>query len=95
MTAEQFWHGDVRLIGAYEKAYYRNLTFSAWVQGNYQMIAVEKGARNALASKKEHIDRTWVEYIDPVEKAMKTRSKIDPKKEQKNQEKWFFNTFFS
>jgi hypothetical protein len=95
MTPEQFWYGDIRLLNAYEKAYYRNISYNAWVQGNYEMFATEKGVRNAIATKKEHIDRNWVDYIDPIEKALKTRSKLDPKKEQKNQENWFFETFFS
>ena len=95
MTPEQFWYDDIRLFNAYEKAYYRNVSFKAWVQGNYDMFAVEKGARNALASKESNIDRTWVEYIDPVEEKTKQNPKKHDREEQRNQENWVLQTFFS
>jgi hypothetical protein len=95
MTPEQFWYDDTRLIRAYEKAYYRDVTFKAWVNGNYDMIATEKGARNALVTKKSDIDRTWVEYTDPIEKKAKQKPKKQDREEQRNQENWVLNTFFS
>lgn len=72
MPLDEFWHGDMRLLEAYQIAYYRDVTYRAWVAGNYNMVAVEKGARNALATKQEHIDRTWVEYKDIIKKEEKT-----------------------
>ena len=95
MTPEQFWYDDIRLIRSYEIQYYRDITYRAWVQGNYQMIANEKGARNAMATKKKDIDRTWVDYIDPIEKLDKPKPKKQDREEQRNQESWVFNTFFS
>ena len=68
MPLNEFWHGDMRLLEVYQKAYYKNVTYTAWINGNYMMFAVEKGARNALAVKKEHIDRTWVDYVDITKK---------------------------
>lgn len=95
MTPEQFWYDDTRLLNVYEKAYYRNITYTSWVQGNYEMIAFEKGARNALATKTKDIDRTWVDYIDPIEKLKKSKPKKQDRAEQRSQESWVFNTFFS
>ena len=95
MTPEQFWYDDARLFNVYEKAYYRNITYTAWVQGHYTMFATERGARNALASKQSEIDRNWVEYIDPVEKKTKQKPKKHDREEQRNQENWVLNTFFS
>lgn len=95
MTPEQFWYDDIRLIQSYEIKYYSDVTYRAWVQGNYDMIAVEKGARNALTTKKEHIDRKWVDYNDPIERILNKMSEEDNKREQRNQENWFYNTFFA
>lgn len=95
MTPDEFWYEDIRLIESYEIKYYRDVTYKAWVQGNYQMFAVEKGARNALASKPKDIDRTWVDYIDPIEKFEKSKPKKQDREEQRNQENWVYNTFFA
>ena len=44
------------------------MTHAAWINGNYNRIATEIGARNALITKKQdHIDK-WVDYIDPIER---------------------------
>jgi hypothetical protein len=96
MTEQQFWFGDIRLIRVYQKAYYRNISYIAHTQGNITMIAVEKGARNALASKKKDIDRTWGEYKDPFEKFNKPKITIENleeefRKQQYEQQSWLFN----
>lgn len=96
MTEEQFWHGDLRLLEVYQKAYYRNISYIAHIQGNYTMIATEKGARNALATKKKDIDRKWIEYKDPFEKFDKpkiTKDNLEEefRKQQIEQNDWLFN----
>lgn len=35
MTAQQFWHDDIRLLDKYQKAHYRKLHDSAYLQGVY------------------------------------------------------------
>lgn len=96
MTTEQFWYGDTRLLNVYQKAYYRNLSYSAWVQGNYNLYAVEQGARNALASKSSDIDRKWFDYIDPIKKFSKpqiTKDNLETefRQSQANQNAWLRN----
>ena len=94
MPLNEFWHGDLRLLEAYRKAYIRNVCFVAWKQGDYNRIAMEIGAKNALATKKsEHIDR-WIEFIDPIEKIEKAKLKEkqqDDNVTQHNQNMWFYN----
>ena len=84
------------LLEIYQKAYLRNLTYSAWVQGNYIMFAVEKGAKNALATKKSDIDRTWIDYVDPIKKFNKptiTKDNLEQefRQSQANQNAWLRN----
>jgi hypothetical protein len=96
MSEEQFWYGDTRLLNVYQKAYYLDKSYSAWLQGNYNMHAVERGARNALASKASDIDRNWVEYVDPLEKFNKpkiTKDNLETefRQSQANQNAWLRN----
>ena len=68
MSLNQFWYGDMRLLEVYNIAYMRSTTHLAWMNGNYNRIATEIGARNALITKKQdHIDK-WVDYTDPIER---------------------------
>lgn len=97
MSEYQFWHGDMRLLEAYKKAYYRNISYTAWYNGMYNRIAVEIGAKNALATKKSnHIDE-WVDYKDPIEKKKKDKpkNKLEHEKEfrlhQARQNAWLFH----
>lgn len=93
MPLNEFWYGEISLLKAYEKAYYRNATYMAWVQGDYFMVAVEKAVRNSLAMKKEQIDRKWIDYVDPIDRLLNQKTEKDNKVEQQNQEEWFFNLF--
>ena len=60
------------------------------------MIAVEKGARNALATKKKDIDRKWSDWVDPFEKLDKpkvTRENLEEafRQQQIEQNNWLFH----
>ena len=66
MPLDEFWHGDLRLLEAYQKAYMRNVSYNAWFNGMYVRLAVETGAKNALATKKSERINDWVEYVDPI-----------------------------
>ena len=68
MSVNEFWYADMRLLDIFYIAYSRSMTHAAWINGNYNRIATEIGARNALITKKQdHIDK-WVDYIDPIER---------------------------
>lgn len=82
----------MRCLEARRKAYIRDVCFRAWKQGDYERIATEIGAKNALATKKsEHIDR-WIDFTDPIEKIEKANAKPnDLSVEQHNQNMWFLH----
>lgn len=67
MPLNEFWFGDMRLFEAYKKAYLRNISYTAWYQGNYNRIACEIGAINSMVKKKDDRIKDWVEYQDPTE----------------------------
>lgn len=73
MPLDEFWYGDMRLLEAYQKAYYRNVCFNAWKIGDYMREAVYIGAHNALATKKSEMITKWVEFTDPMEKLFKPK----------------------
>ena len=50
MSEYQFWHGDMRLLEVYQKAYYRNTSYSAWLQGQYNQVAYGVVMSNAFAN---------------------------------------------
>lgn len=82
----------MRCLEARRKAYIRDVCFRAWKQADYNRIATEIGAKNAMATKKsEHIDR-WIEFTDPIEKIEKAKAKPnDLSVEQHNQNMWFLH----
>lgn len=51
MSVNEFWHGDTRLLTAYQQAYYTDKSYSAYQQANYVSAAVEVGIANAFADK--------------------------------------------
>lgn len=94
MTEYQFWHGDMRLLEVYRKAYHRNISYTAWYHGLYGRIAVEMGAKNALAMKKSEKIEKWCDWKDPLEKVHKPKTKeqqeIEFRKQQMQQNAWLF-----
>ena len=65
MTYEQFWYGDPRLFDVYQKAYLRDKSYTAWLQGQHDAVAYSVALENAFAKK----GATPVEYPkwkDPV-----------------------------
>lgn len=94
MPLNEFWHGDLRLFEAYQKAYIRHISYTAWCQGNYNRIAVEIGAKNSMITKKsDHIDK-WLEFDDPIEKIVKSKAKSSQKDDNETQHiqnMWFYN----
>jgi hypothetical protein len=64
----------------------------AWKQGDYNRIAMEIGAKNALATKKSERINNWIEFEDPIEKIEKANAKPkDYSVEQHNQNMWFLH----
>lgn len=91
----EFWYGDVRLLLAYKKAYLRNTSYNAWVQGGYNFAAFTITLANAFA-KKGQSPKTFPEWKDPVEKLEKMYIKQEKYEVvQHRQEMWFYNMLHS
>lgn len=68
MSIQDFWHGDLDLISAYEKAYYNHLYQSAYIQGIYVNSAFSIAYNNAWnkGNKKEYGKE--IEMVDIIVK---------------------------
>ena len=53
MPMHEFWHGDIDLIYAYEKAYYNHLYQSAYIHGAYNNSAFTIAYGNAWSKNKK------------------------------------------
>ena len=51
LSAEEFWHKDKRLFGAYQRAYYTRLHEQSWLNGLYVNVALCNLAGNIFAKK--------------------------------------------
>lgn len=74
MSLDEFWYGDIRLLDAYQKAYYRNSCYNAWLIGSNMNVALNKFFNNFNAKNRGQIDWEWVEFKDPMEKLKKSKT---------------------
>lgn len=95
MPLNEFWHGDMRLLSAYQKSYIRGTHYSAWVQGQYNEAAYGVIMSNAF-SKKGQKQAEYPKWKDPLEKIQKPRIKKENleeefRKQQVKQNAWLFH----
>lgn len=95
MPLNEFWHGDMRLLEVYQKAYLRNVSYTAWLNGNYAMVAHSLSLSNAFAKKGEET-KEFPQWKDPIPKISKVKitkenREIEARKEQLRQNAWFAN----
>ena len=95
MSESQFWYGDTRLLEVYQKAYYRNMSYGAWLQGQYNQVAYGVVMSNAFA-KKGSKQAEYPQWKDPFEKFNKPKITKDNleyefRKQQSMQQAWLFN----
>lgn len=94
MSEYQFWHGDIRLLEVYQKAYYRDKTYSAWLQGQSCHVAFSVVMSNAF-SKKGQKPIEYPQWKDPFEKLYRpkiTKDNLEEefRKQQLMQQNWLF-----
>lgn len=94
MPLDEFWHGDMRLLEVYQKAYLRHQSQVAWRQGYYNFIAHSLSLGNAFAEKGKK-PKDYPEWQDPVAKLAKpkiTQENIDEEfmKQQDLESAWLF-----
>lgn len=95
MPLDEFWHGDMRLLQVYQKAYLRDKSYTAWLNGNFVMVAHGLALSNAFKKQGEQ-DKQYPEWEDPIEKLSKPKitkenREIEARKEQQRQNAWFSN----
>lgn len=93
MPLDEFWHGDLRLFEAYQKAYIRDKSYTAWINGVYIFEANSKVSANANRAKRTDPVLQYESWKDPVETKRKTTTtKEDVEYEfrsaQANQNAW-------
>ncbi|MCM1437791.1 MAG: hypothetical protein NC131_01075 [Roseburia sp.] len=73
MSWGEFWYGDVRLLEGAQKAYYRNVSYNAWLIGSNVNVALNKYFNNSNAKTRGQINWKWVDFVDPMEKLEKPK----------------------
>jgi hypothetical protein len=95
MTESQFWHGDMRLLEVYQKAYFRNVSYTAWLQGAYNFEAQSKAISNGNRAKKSDPVLQYDQWKDPFEKAKpkitQENLEYEFRKQQAEQNAWLFH----
>jgi hypothetical protein len=66
MPLDEFWHGDMRLLKAYQVAYFKKASFEAWQNGFYSNVAVSLALGNAFAKKGAKPEK-YPKWQDPTE----------------------------
>lgn len=90
MSLREFWYADVRLLLSYKKKYLSNTSYTAWLQGRYNLEAYSIAMANAFA-KKGATPHRYPEWKDPVEQFEKNHKKEKYEIVQHKQEMWFYN----
>lgn len=93
MPLDEFWHGDLRLFEAYQKAYIRDKSYTAWINGVYIFEANSKVSANANRTKRTDPVLQYESWKDPVETKRKTTTtkeelEIEFRSTQANQNAW-------
>lgn len=92
MPLDEFWHGDLRLFEAYQKAYIRDKTYTAWINGAYVFEANSKAIYNGNRTKRTDKAQEYSRWQDPIPKKKKiiTQENLESefRKEQFNQNAW-------
>jgi hypothetical protein len=85
----------MRLLEVAQKAYYRDRSYNAWLQGQYNQVAYGVVMSNAFA-KKGSKQAEYPQWKDPFEKFNKPKITKDNleyefRKQQSMQQAWLFN----
>jgi hypothetical protein len=92
MPLDEFWHGDLRLLEAYQKAYMRDKSYTAWLNGARIFEANSKVSVNANRTKKTDKVEQYDDWKDPVPKKKKIITdeniEVNFRKEQFDQNSW-------
>jgi hypothetical protein len=95
MPVDEFWYGDMRLLAAYQKAFIRNQSYNAWLQGKYSFTGHSIAMANAFAKKgaKREEFPDWKDPFEKFERRKITEENLESefRKQQAEQNAWLFN----
>lgn len=84
MSLHDFWHGEMDLIYAYEKAYYNNLYQTAYVNGLYNTQAFTIAYGNAWNKGKKADYGKDIQMVDMIDQLNQKQAEMSLKyKEEK------------
>ena len=87
----------MRLLDCYQKAYYRDKSFSAWCNGQYVFEGVSKAIYNGFGrTRKSEKAEEYSQWKDPMErfdapKITKENVEEEFRKQQAEQNAWLFH----
>lgn len=95
MPLDEFWHGDIELLECYQKAYLRNKSYTAWLNGVHIYEAAYKAVSNCLRTKRSDPIEKYSDWKDPVESNNKKKMVIENvekefREQQVAQNAWLF-----
>ena len=93
MPLDEFWHGDIRLLECYQKAYERDKSYTAWLNGLYVFEASTKAIANGNRTKRSDPVEKYNDWVDPMkrfEKMTKLEAEGNFRRQQIEQNNWFF-----
>lgn len=96
MPLDEFWHGDMRLLEVYQKAYIRDKSYTAWINGAHIFEAQSKAISNGNRTKKSDPIEQYNDWKDPVQSKQKitiTKENLESefRNSQANQSAWLHN----
>jgi hypothetical protein len=95
MPLNEFWYGDIRLLGVYQKAYIRDKSYTAWVHGKYNSAGFGITLSNAFAKKGTPVVEypDWKDPLPPMPQEIITEENIEQKfrELQASQNLWLHN----
>ena len=94
MPLDEFWHGDLRLLEVYQKAYIRDKSYTAWLNGARIFEANSKVSANANRTKRSDKVEQYDEWKDPIKSKYeldKENLEIEFRNSQVEQNAWLHN----
>ena len=93
MPLSEFWYGDPRLLGVYQKAYMRDKSYTAWLNGVYIFESNSKSTHNANRTKRSDPVEKYNDWKDPTPNPPIAKERVEEKfrKTQVEQNLWLHN----
>lgn len=95
MTTHEFWHGDLRELKARQQAYYRDVQYRAWWNGQYGFSGTNGAIYNGFSTNAKNSPYKYPQYEDFTDKLFEQKTKITKenleyefRKQQVSQQQW-------